>query len=318
MTPRSLVALGNPFDGSRLPHQLWRVRATSLFRAGFGLLFVAVVTQRLPAPTATLTAVEDTTITEKSPDTPQGGDAQLQIGTTGPAAGYKSSRSLLRFELTAIPTNATVTRATLTVNLEQVAPGVTNLWVNLHRVVRPWSEAFATWSNRLAATPWSVPGAAAPADFVLLATQSNRITTTLGLYTFASGPRMVADVQDWVRIPATNHGWIMISQLQSVGQTECKFTAHEATSAASRPRLMVDYVLPANPPTLIGLSPSNGMFRFQFTAEASRAYTVETSAIMPATNWSVMTNLGPFPNPSNVVVSDSIQPGARLYRVRTF
>jgi hypothetical protein len=283
------------------------------------LLGVALVCNGGFSATLVVTPVEDATITEKSPGTSLGSDPQLEIGTTGPSAGYKSSRSVLRFDLSAIPTNAVITSASLSLNLEKTAPAVTNLWANLHKLLRPWSETAVTWTNRLSPpAPWSAPGAAPPVDFVAAVTQSNLITTTLGSYTFASNPGMVADVQNWVRNPGSNWGWILISQIQGVGQTECKFTSREGVTAANRPRLTVDYILPPTPLVLVPLTPSNGVFLFRFVAESNRVYTVEATSGSSGTNWSVLTNFGPYPGTSNLVVSDPIVFGARLYRVRTF
>jgi hypothetical protein len=145
-------------------------------------------------------------------------------------------------------------------------------------------------------------------------TQSNRITTTLGAYTFTSNVRMVADVQDWVSHPSNNWGWILISELEGVGQTEEKFSSREGAAA---PSLAVQYTIPAAPPTLALLPPVSGQFRFGFDVESNRDYAVEYSGVLPASNWAVLTNFAALPASTNVTISDPISASNRYYRVRT-
>jgi len=163
--------------------------------------------------------------------------------------------------------------------------------------------------------PWSVAGAAAPVDFAGAVTQSNRITTSPGPYTFASNPQMVAEVQDWLGSPGSNFGWIVISQLQGVGQTELKFSSRE--SASGKPRLVVDYVLPALPPTLTLLPVQANQFRFRFVAESNRSYTVEQRGGLPGEGWGVLTQYPAQAVPTNFTVGVPLEEGLRLYRVRT-
>jgi hypothetical protein len=279
-----------------------------------GLLCQAAVVQ---AASVSLTPIADATITEKNLGTPVGTATTLETGTTGAAAGFKDSRAFLRFDVAGnMPANALITSVVLTLQLTQTAPGVTNLWEDLRRVYQPWSESLVTWTNRL--TPpssWSVPGGVAPADYASVVTQSNLITTTLGPYTFASNSGMIADVQNWLVNPLTNSGWVMISELQGVPTTECKFASRE--SGAGAPSLTIQYSLPATPPALMILSSSNGNFRFSFNAESNRTYVVEFIGGFFATNWGVLTNIPTLPAPANVVVASPFTTSNRLYRVRT-
>lgn len=269
------------------------------------------------AVVVTFTPVADATISEKNLNGSIGYESTLEMGTTGPSAGYADSRTLIRFNLSGIPTNAVIASAALTLQLERTAPAVTNLWASLHKLLRAWSENDSTWTKRLSSSVlWSAPGATAPADFVAGVTQSNLITTTLGPYTFVSNPRMVADVQDWVLNPGDNWGWIMISELEGVGQTETKFSSRE-TAMASRPKLVVDFFIPAPRPNLAMLAPTNGSFQFRLNAESNRTYTVEHCASLPATNWTPLATLGPWSAATNVVFSDPVGDTNRFYRVRT-
>jgi hypothetical protein len=261
--------------------------------------------------------MEDATISEKSPTTPLGNAGTLNVGTFGINSGLQDNRALLRFNLAAsIPTNAIVTSAALTLRLGKTAPDVTNLWLHLRKVLRAWNEGAVTWTNRLSPpAPWSAPGAASPVDFASAVTQSSLITTKRGPYTFSSNAGMIADVQDWVGNASNNFGWIMISELEGVPSTICEFGSGESGSDA--PTLTIQYVLPAMPPTLTTLPPTNGCFRFRFNAESNRNYAVEYCGTLPATNWKVLTNITPLLAPANVIFGDLLTGSNRVYRVRT-
>ena len=279
-----------------------------------GLLIHALAAQ---GASVTLTPIADATISEKNGNAPIGGDATLQTGTTGSAAGYADSRALLRFNLAgSLPTNALINSATLTLQLTSTAPAVTNLWEDLRRLSRSWSEGVVSWTNRLTPpSPWSVPGGSAPSDFAVVVTQTKLITTNLGPYTFTSNNRMIADVQEWLANPATNFGWIMISELQGVPQSECKFASRESGNNA--PKLTILYSLPAIPPMLTILSSSNGNFRFSFDAESNRTYAVEFSDELPSANWSALTNISALPAAANIIVASPFIASNRMHRVRT-
>jgi len=258
----------------------------------------------------------DASISEKNLNTPMGYESTLEAGTTGPSAGYKSSRALLRFNPTnSVPTNAIVTSAALILTLTQDPPTQTNLWFDLRMLLRAWSESVVTWTNRLSpAAPWSVPGGAAPADYASTVTQSNLIRG-VGSYTFASNSNMVADVQSWVSNPDSNFGWILICQQQGLSQRERKFGSRE--DAANAPSLVVQYTVPTLAPTLTLLPPLANQFRFSFNAESNRTYTVEYADALPSTNWSVLTNIPAQPVPTNFVVSTPFTSSNRFYRVWT-
>jgi len=228
---------------------------------------------------------------------------------------------MLKFALASnIPSNATITSVALTIKLV-TSPSSTNLWFSLHKVLSDWSESAVTWSNRLSlAAPWSVPGGAAGSDYSSFVTQSNLITggALPVAFTFASNPAMIADVQEWVRNPVANFGWILICGLEDLERSKRKFASSEAATIANRPFLEVQFTVPSPPLTLTLLPQTNDLFQFSFNAEANRNYAVEYGSDLSATNWIVLTTITSQPAPANVLVSDSVLSGSnRLYRVRT-
>lgn len=124
----------------------------------------------------------------------------------------------------------------------------------------------ATWTYQANNTdPWSTPGG----DFGLGVTafrQANGIFTTNGSdslvlaasatqsvgtalvdYTWASSG-LAADVQEWLNTPASNFGWILIGPELEFHTTR-QFQSSEATNAAQRPRLTINYTLAVPEPT---------------------------------------------------------------------
>jgi hypothetical protein len=236
----------------------------------------------------------------------------MNAGTNGKD---ESSRSILAFNLSGIPTNAIVTSVALTVKVVQLAPEFpAPVNMDLRRLLVDWDEDAATWSNRLTSIHWSTNGAAAPLDFSSSISQKI-IVNDLGTYTFVSNSNLVADVQSSVANPGSNFGWIIISEAQGMSRSECKFgTRDDPPNGAS---LTVQFIVPATPPALSALSIFNGQFHFRFNAESNRNYAVEYRGSLPGTNWSVLTNFPPLPVNTNILVSDPLTSSNRFYRART-
>ncbi|MEA2715432.1 MAG: hypothetical protein QOG91_460 [Candidatus Parcubacteria bacterium] len=255
------------------------------------------------------TPVEDTMITnDPQISSPQGSGPAFYTGTSGTGPNF---RSLLKFDLSIIPTNAIVTSVTLTLRCVEAAP-VSN-WVDLHRLLKPWSENASTWTNRLAATPWNVPGAAAPLDYASEVSQS-AFMTGVGSFTFTGSSGLAADVQNWCANPSDNFGWFMVSR--SLEQrTVRKWASRENATVSNRPILLIEYSIPAIQPTLTVISASSNQLTFSFNSEPNRAYDVEQTGKLPSTNWTTLTNVPALPHATNVVVSDSLTTN-QFYRVQ--
>lgn len=100
---------------------------TSCFYASSGVSLAATLNL---APSA------DTTLFETLPDNNLGASAHtnLIVGTT--ASGFKN-RSLFKFDLSLLPTNATITSAAFTFLIGKAGIGPGSRFA-LHRVLRPW------------------------------------------------------------------------------------------------------------------------------------------------------------------------------------
>ena len=165
-------------------------------------------------------------------------------------------RGLVAFNLSSIPSNATVTAASLNlflVKMGPVAPG--NITVN--KALRDWGEGNsnagspgghgapaqtndATWLHNFFNTSfWTTPGG----DFSA-APSATAFVEVEGVYHVWSGPGLIADVQAWVSNPASNFGWFIIGNEIDQGSA-AKFGTSE--NSTSPPRL--DVTFQTTPPT---------------------------------------------------------------------
>ncbi len=146
------------------------------------------------------------------------GEGKLFSGQT---CSDNSRRALLEFDIAAIvPFGATITDVTLTLNMDNVSPGAGTQDYSLHRAVTEWGEGTssgdgegaapvapdATWLDAMyESSEWDDAGG----DFYSVASATSPIGEVLTDYTWSS-TRVVANVQNWLDYPNSNHGWILI------------------------------------------------------------------------------------------------------------
>jgi hypothetical protein len=144
-----------------------------------------------------------------------------------------NERTLMAWDISAIPTNATVNSASLVLQLSNGTSG--NFF--LQQVLRPWVHNQATWMEAQSGTPWEVPGVDGSSD---------RGMTSLATINGASGSRTynlnaagIAVIQGWVTNPATNHGFIFLDLLMN--KDGMQFLHADAATVSQRPRLNITY-----------------------------------------------------------------------------
>ncbi|MCS7033008.1 MAG: DNRLRE domain-containing protein [Phycisphaerae bacterium] len=175
-------------------------------------------------------------------------------------------RGLMRFSLTPeIPFGSTINAATLTVNISQAAAaGFTP--VSVHRLLASWGEGTsnsgtpggsgapatpgdATWLHRFFDTDfWLTPGG----DFAPGAT-ATATPSSLGAFSISG---LAGDVQTWLDLPATNHGWLLRLSSETTSQTAIRLDSRENPVAGLRPALRVSFRAggDANADDLVNLS----------------------------------------------------------------
>ncbi len=162
-------------------------------------------------------------------------------------------RSVLAFDLTSIPPNATITSVSLTMVVSQSSGGATGM--SLHRALANWGEGTsdasgdesvgapattndATWLHRLyPGTLWSTAGG----DFFATASAT---TSVSGAGTFVwSSATLLSDVQGWFANSATNFGWVLRGA--EAGNNRKGINSRQFSDPAQRPKLEITYVVEA-------------------------------------------------------------------------
>src|SRR5437016_904450 len=91
------------------------------------------------AVTVTLHPVADACLWEHDPDNNMGGDVTTVTGRTATAPTGRG-RPLFQFDFRAIPTNAIINSAALTLRVTKVPSGSISSMNDLRRVLQPWGE----------------------------------------------------------------------------------------------------------------------------------------------------------------------------------
>lgn len=266
-----------------------------------------------------VTSTADSYLQQLSPDANNGSSTTLIAGTIGFTGNMEIRRGILRFDLSnVIPTGATINSVTLQVTVTKAPFGGANSTFDLVRVLEPWDEMQVTWNSRLTGTGWNTAGVLGGSDCSASASSSVFISG-LGTYVFPSSSALVSDVQAWANSPASNFGWLLVSENEGTAKTARHFGPHE--DPANAPVLTIHYTAPATPPppappSLSRPALSGQLLSFSFNAQANHSYFVEVRPDVGTGNWAPFTNIAPQSAPSTITITDTASNASRLYRVR--
>ena len=137
--------------------------------------------------------------------------------------------ALLRWTLTGVPSDATVTAASVTL---QVTNSSANTY-NLYAVSRAWNESQVSWNNAATGSAWATPGALGGSDRGAVV---GTVTGSTGSRTITLNAAGIAMVQGWVN--GTNNGIIIASASNTDG---IDFASSEVGTASQRPKLSITY-----------------------------------------------------------------------------
>ncbi|MBM4429588.1 MAG: DNRLRE domain-containing protein, partial [Chloroflexi bacterium] len=188
-----------------------------------------------PTPTPTAPPEEDTYVYQWTPDDKYCGEATLKIG-------YKQQyAALLRFDLSGIPANATVTYARL--ELWVTGASGSNMDIHAYRVLRDTHHCQATWNQARDGLVWGLPGCSQP--LTDRGQDPETTTRTSGVNTPLSFP-LTALVQDWVSGQLANNGLLLRGD-SALSTSLFEVASLEHSNESLRPRLVVAYEIPATP-----------------------------------------------------------------------
>ena len=208
------------------------------------------------ADTVMLSPSKDNTLFEEvSGQTSNGQGIFFYVGKSG--AGLR--RGVLAFDLSVIPSNATVISATLSLFMSHTAQPTQQVDISLHRALRDWGEGASDAGDPGGSGTQSQPGDAtwihtfydtifwtnAGGDF---SSGSSATTTVMAQDTTYvwSGPFLTSDVQAWVANGATNFGWVILGN-EADSTSAKRFNSRENLS--NPPQLTVTYQISGGTPT---------------------------------------------------------------------
>ena len=197
-----------------------------------------------------LTSTADTQIAENSSATNYGGTTTLKVDGDDPGGSGKDASSLLRWDLSSVPTGSKVDSASVTVNVTNPSTQT----YQIYDLKRPWVESAATWLQYASGTAWEVAGAKGSLD---RGSQVGSLSaSTTGKRTFTLSPALV---QRWLDNPATNQGIIIANSTNTDG---VDFSSRQDADASLRPTLSMNYTGTTTPPP----SPSRYLSDMDWTA----------------------------------------------------
>ncbi|MBC7257980.1 MAG: DNRLRE domain-containing protein [Chloroflexi bacterium] len=183
--------------------------------------------------------VRDTYISDYSDDSNYNWDTILIVRSTDIIA------SLLRFDISSIPTNATVLGAQLQVyTLAQSNSAY--MCAQPYAVLRPWVDSQATWIRPRTGETWATPGCnGIGTDRSDIGGEEVWLQYTNRWYTFD-----VTDmVQAWVLDPSSNQGLVLKSTCTMAELVQYSLAGSDYENSSLRPKLIVQYTLEGTPPT---------------------------------------------------------------------
>jgi hypothetical protein len=244
-----------------------QLRSLSNLSAKGCLLFFTLAMNDAYAEVVALAPAHDTTLIEVQPDRNNGGEGWVNAGTT---QNGQRNRGLFQWDFTGvIPPDANILSVSLALQVTRVPGcGRVDSSFSMYPMLRAWGEGDkialdnrggqgapatpgeATWNERFFATAsWGAPGGAPGVDFAASASASQFIYDIgRSPYTFASDSGLLTDVQNWVKNPQTNFGWILISDDEATPFTARRFGSRE-DPLGNGPILTVDFQIVPEPGT---------------------------------------------------------------------
>ena len=219
------------------------------------------------AASVTLVAVSDTSLFQSKPDADLGATTML----SGTNQLYSRGRALFSFDMGGIPAGALISEVQVLIHVTRRPDpdqhsGPVDSDFSLFRLFVSWGEGTgsdatgsaavpgaATWNERhFGSTPWASPGGQIGTDFANNPSATTSVSN-VGEYTWGSSSELVDDVRSWIADPASNHGFILISESEDSLGSGRRFGAIEQPGGSIPPaRLVVTYsVVPE--PALPGL-----------------------------------------------------------------
>ncbi len=170
-----------------------------------------------------------------------GGAGGMGIGERNDYAN-NFARSLLKFDLSALPANAEILSVTLSLWTDGDLAS-NDSTISAYRLKVPFSESQATWNNAASGAPWQSPGAAGANDRESAAIGSMQVAHNEPLGVEKQMALDPARVQEWVSGAVPNHGLLLKTEAELNDRFNFKTSDNGTTS--QRPKLVITYRMPS-------------------------------------------------------------------------
>jgi hypothetical protein len=185
----------------------------------------------------------DTLMQSDNPTTNYGTSTTLNVGEHN--AATSKNRTLIFFDLSSIPANATINSATL--SLWQVSESSSNArTLRVYRDLRSWSESQATWNIFSTGNNWGTAGGFNASD-----AEQTDIGSCAFTATEANGEKQwtltASAIQEMVSGAFANNGFVIKADTET--DDLFRFRSSDDSTAAERPKLVIDYSEATHTPT---------------------------------------------------------------------
>ncbi|MEE9279937.1 MAG: DNRLRE domain-containing protein [Myxococcota bacterium] len=186
-------------------------------------------------------STDDATINALEPDKNYGGEPKITVSNFG----AEVSHALLRFDISALPADATVVAATLRLYLEAASESPPGAEVIVHRLTRDWVEGTmqgaepadgATWLTHDGSNPWATPGGEVE--------PTPAATLSLGPVGQSYDADVTSVVSGWQGGASPNYGFRLEG---SAGVKAVEFMSGDEADVAKQPQLIIAYRSPCPP-----------------------------------------------------------------------
>ena len=162
----------------------------------------------------------------------------------GEAVGYTNavSRTLVKFDLSVIPSTATITSATLRLYMHSEA-STNDRTISVYRMLKDWNDPQCTWNIYSTGNNWTTAGGFDAADCEQTDISNLAFTSTeaIGWKEFTL---TATEVQEWVDGTIDNYG--MLLKVDTEENDQFRFYSKEYTTDKTLiPQLVIEYTTPA-------------------------------------------------------------------------
>ena len=204
---------------------------------------------------------DDTRIRSDQPTQLFGSSPKVEID------GNPNFSSLMKWDLSSVPANATVLSATITVN----AVNSSQDQFELYQLMRPWVESEANFNQAAAGKAWQVAGASGTSDRSSVVLGAITAPQT-GMTTVQLNAAGIAAFQSWIANPQSNNG-LIFQDYTDATTDDLDFESSEASTVANRPKLTLVYSVGGTVPQ--NVAPTVALARIR--ASSSRPRPISTA-----------------------------------------